>query len=87
MNFAEVLDLHRAVAAFHARNIKQTLKIGVFNLQSRDQGYVLCIKAKPENSDLQKFLERMAVERKLELRRFKGYLLVHSYGDWSLFDY
>jgi hypothetical protein len=85
MNFTEVMDLHRAVAGYYHKNSNHDLKLSIYHIQSREEGYLLYIKTK-SNVPFLDFLKKIAQTRKLELRTFRGFFVIHSYGDWSLRD-
>jgi hypothetical protein len=84
MNFTEVMDLHRAVAAFCLKNLDDHPKLGVYDIQNKEQGYILCIKAKSTSDGFIDFLKTTAQSRKLELGKFRGYFVIHSFIGWSL---
>jgi len=84
MNFTEVIDLHRAVADFCLKNLDDNPKLGIYDIQSREQGYILCIKTKSTNDDFVDFLKTIAHARSLELGKFRGYFVIHSFIGWSL---
>jgi hypothetical protein len=84
MNFTEVMELHRAVTAFYSKNSGDRPKLCVYDNQSRDQGYILCIKANPNSSTFMDFIKDMAMARRLEIKKFRGYFVIHSYGEWNL---
>jgi hypothetical protein len=84
MNFNEVMALHRAVAAFCLQNAEQYPKLGVYDIQSKDLGYFLCVKANSSSVGFLSFLKATAQAQRLELRRFRGYFVLHSSGVWDL---
>jgi hypothetical protein len=84
MNFAEVMELHRAVTAFCLKNSEDHPKLGVYDIQSKDQGYILCVKPNSTNDRFLNFLKNIAKTRKLELNKFRGYFVIHSFGGWTL---
>jgi hypothetical protein len=84
MNFDEVMELHRAVTAFCLQNSRNYPKLGVYDIQSRDLGYFLCVKANSCNDGFLEFLKTIAKVHLLELRRFRGYFVLHSLGGWDL---
>ncbi len=86
MNFAEVIELHRTVATFCVENLDDRPKLGVYDIQSKDQGYFLSIKTNSNNNAFHDFLRSIAKARKLEIRNFRGYLIIHSVGVWGLHE-
>jgi hypothetical protein len=84
MNFAEVMELHRAVTAFCLKNSEHYPKLGVYDIQSKDQGYILCVKPNSGNEKFLGFLKTIAKARKLEVGKFRGYFVIHSFGGWIL---
>ena len=85
MNFTEVMELHRAVAAFCVKNlVDDHPKLGVYDIQSKDQGYILCIKANSTSDGFVDFLRTLAHTHRLELGQFRGYFVIHSFIGWSL---
>jgi hypothetical protein len=84
MNFAEAIELHKAIAAF-LENIGARPRIGIYDIQSRDQGYILCVKETSTcNGFLRDFLKRTAQAHKLDLSTFKGYFILNSFAGISL---
>ncbi len=72
MNFAEVLALHKAVAVFHDRTPEKRPKLGVFDTQSRSEGYILCIRESCAKGDFLAFLQNVARDRNLMIREFRA---------------
>jgi hypothetical protein len=86
MNFDEVMELHRVVSAFCSENLDVPTKLGVYDIQSRDLGYILFIKTSSNSGEFRDFLKSVIQARKLELGRFRGNLVIHSSGIWSLLE-
>jgi hypothetical protein len=78
MKFNEVLDLLKAVSAFHADSNGETPKLCVYDTQDLTEGYVLCIHKNSNNGMFLNFLESVAERRKLGIREFNGHLVLYS---------
>lgn len=79
MNFNEVLDLHRAVSAFHSEASERLPNLCVYDTQIRGEDYVLCVRLNPENDAYVEFVKNIAAARKLEIRKFREYLMLYSW--------
>ena len=56
MNFNEVMELHRAVTDFCLQSSGNYPKLGVYDIQNRDLGYFLCVKANSASDGFLEFL-------------------------------
>ena len=65
MDFVEVMNLHRAVAEFCLNTLEDRPKLGVYDIQNREQGYILCIKTKSTSSNFVDFLKQLTQANKL----------------------
>lgn len=86
MNFIEVVELHRTIQAFCQKNLPKPPKLGIYDFQNKDQGYILCIKTAETAAydGFLDFLKTVAETRKLELHKYKDFLVLQSFGSWSL---
>jgi len=87
MNFNEVLELHSTIAAFCSKNLPDRPKLSIYDMQNNDQGYILCIRMGSTGDSFLDFLKVTARERKLEMRTFRNYFVLHSFGGLSLHEY
>jgi hypothetical protein len=78
MNFNEVLELHKAVSVFHENTPRKRPKLGVFDLQNREEGYILCVRRNGASKDFLGFLINLAETRNLSIREFRDYLILYS---------
>ncbi len=83
MNFLEAIELHRIVSNFWSQNCSEQLKIGFFDIQVRELGYILCIKLPRELGKFESFLKGLSDKRGIEIDRFKGFYIIHSAGPWN----
>ncbi len=83
MNFPEAIELHRIVADFWSQNCSGQLKIGFFDIQVRELGYILCVKLPRERGEFESFIKGLLGKRRLEVDRFKGFYIIHSAGPWN----
>ncbi len=80
MNFLEILELHRAISSFYAGNLQECPRLGVFDFQDNLDGYVLCVKKTVVDSKFLSYLMRLANGRSLDLREFRGFLVLYSHS-------
>ncbi len=78
MNFNEVLELLRALSAFHAEASGETPQLCVYDTQDLNEGYVLCIHKNSANDMLLSFVASVAKRRKLGIREFHGHFILYS---------
>ena len=76
MNFVEVMELLRAVSAFHVKAPEERPKFHVYDNQN--EGYVICTKASSVNKECLSFLKDIAEKRELGIREFEGFLIIHT---------
>ncbi|MCW4010313.1 MAG: hypothetical protein NWF05_06800 [Candidatus Bathyarchaeota archaeon] len=81
MNFAEALELHKAISVFCSKNLKEIPRIGIYDILSIDRGYFLCVKeTSTSNGNLRDFLEKATQTHRLKLTMFRGYFVLDSSG-------
>jgi len=83
VNFPEAVELHQIVADFWFQNCSEQLKIGFFDIQVRELGYILCIKPPRERGEFESFIKGLSGKRHLQVNRFKGLYIIHSAGPWN----
>ena len=83
MNFNEALKIHRTVADFWSRTFDSQPKIGFYDVQIRELGYILYVKMPLERCEFEQFLKKLSRECDLGFGYFKGYYVIHSTGPWN----
>jgi hypothetical protein len=83
MNFNEAIKLHRTVVDFWSKTFDSQPKIGFYDIQIRELGYIICVKMPLERCEFEQFLKKLSSECNLEFGRFKGYYVIHSAGHWN----
>ncbi|MCW4017143.1 MAG: hypothetical protein NWF00_00430 [Candidatus Bathyarchaeota archaeon] len=86
MDFSKAIYLHRTITAYCSSNMLENPTLGIYDFQTGEQSYVLCVKTQTKSDSLSAFLETVAQTQKLELKKFKGYFVMHSLGGWSLHE-
>jgi hypothetical protein len=80
MNFAEIIELLRTFSAFHETRSGNRPVLSVYDTQDKDEVYVLFVRANSASRDFLNFLNYVVETRKLGIRWFKEYLVIHSIG-------
>jgi hypothetical protein len=78
MNFVEVIDLMRTITAFQAKSLNYRPKLSVWDTQTRDNGYVLCMRKDLVNNEYLAFLTHIAETRRLAISHIENILIVFS---------